>query len=443
MIATRARLWSKLLIVLAIVGPPLARGQETRPDATTTPATPEAFLKGQELKRSGSFWVLESESKVLKDLRDARIIYRQVEDATMRRQQLDYGMQDRQGALIQLRGESEVIGQQIAELDQQLEQLVVPPGGNNFVVQQREQVANQRNNLVRHNNQLINQINTIQELSRTPPDMDPRLQLNAEIAEARDRYMSSLSKMRASVNEVNAQYQTLSKNPEVTRALETLSQSSKTKLRLGPSKALLEAIKLLEKSEGNIKFEEVPLHRDGGVFHVYVTLGELKPIKMVFDTGAALTTISSKVAAEAGVKLRSGDSTIQLRTADGTVVKGKSGIIPSMRVGKFTVANVECAIMPAEKGEIDPLLGQSFLKSFKVELEAEAGKLKLTQVETESNTESTSTSTRSTPKAATKNRRPTRQLRPSAKSKQAPRGRGATIPGAESQGGNGTESDPG
>jgi len=34
----------------------------------------------------------------------------------------------------------------------------------------------------------------------------------------------------------------------------------------------------------------------------------------------------------------------------------KQMTIPSVRVSTFTVANVECVVMPEEKGDIDPLL---------------------------------------------------------------------------------------
>ena len=50
--------------------------------------------------------------------------------------------------------------------------------------------------------------------------------------------------------------------------------------------------------------------------------------------------------------------------------------------GKFTVKNVVCIIMPADKKEVAPLLGQSFLKNFTHKFNGEAGTLVLTEVET-------------------------------------------------------------
>ncbi len=418
-----------LVLILGIRGSWHARAQDP-PPAPPTASSPEELLKAQHLKRAGSTWILDSESTVLKDLRDARYVYRQLEQSMMRRQQLEYDLQGRQGMMMQLRAQSDTLSQQIAQFDQHLENLVVPPSGNNFVEAQRAEVARQRNELVRQNNLLVNQLNNFQEQARQQSqDQDPRLQLNAEIAECREKYMGALLDFRKSADQVKAKYDELAKNKDVATALDALSQRFKTKQKLGPSKALQDAIKLLERSEGTVKSESIPLHKESGVDHVYATMGKT-PVKMVFDTGAGLTTISANLATRVGVKLKSGESGIQLRTADGTLVDGKIGIIPSVRVGKFTIANVECAIMPAEKGEIDPLLGQSFLKNFQVEYHPEASKLTLKRVETGATPADSADAFADpeAPRATAKSKRAVRQPRSSARSKRAPRSQAAETP---------------
>ena len=194
--------------------------------------------------------------------------------------------------------------------------------------------------------------------------------------------MQAVLDLRKSVDDLTAKYDELAKNPEVTKALETLSSSTKSKQKLGPSAKIREAMKLLEKAEGSVQSDIIELHREGGVDHVYATLGKVYT-KMVFDTGASLTTVSAKLAARIGFKPKAGDPPVRLTTADGTVVEAKRMVIPSVRLGKFTIQNVECAVMPAEKGDVDPLLGQSFFKHFKVEYSAEARKLSLKKLETE------------------------------------------------------------
>ena len=414
MVAYRAGRSIGLTVLLAAVASAAAQGQDPAP----AELTPQAVLKSHNLERSGTTWTLRDEKAVLKDLRDARDVYRQVAQGMMSQQELEFGAQNRQDALLQLRERSAVLDQSIAEFDVQLNALVAPPGGNNFVQQQRNLLSQQRNLLVAEHNQVVNQLNTLQEQQNKDQGQDQKLQLNAEVAQSREKYMQAVLDLRKSVDELTAKYDELAKNPEATKALEALSASTKSKQRLGPSAKIRDAIKLLEKAERSVQSETIELHRENGVFHVYSSLGKV-PTKMIFDTGASLTTISAKLASRIGLKLKTGDPTVQLTTADGTVVEAKRLVIPSVRVGKFTVQNVECAVMPAEKGDVDPLLGQTFFKHFKVEFSAEAGRLSLKKLDTDGDGAETKTSA----KATTKGRRAVRPPRAAVKSKRSTQSR--------------------
>jgi len=414
MVAYRAGRSIGLTVLLAAVASAAAQGQDPAP----AELTPQAVLKSHNLERSGTTWTLRDEKAVLKDLRDARDVYRQVAQGMMSQQELEFGAQNRQDALLQLRERSAVLDQSIAEFDVQLNALVAPPGGNNFVQQQRNLLSQQRNLLVAEHNQVVNQLNTLQEQQNKDQGQDQKLQLNAVVAQSREKYMQAVLDLRKSVDELTAKYDELAKNPEATKALEALSASTKSKQRLGPSAKIRDAIKLLEKAERSVQSETIELHRENGVFHVYSSLGKV-PTKMIFDTGASLTTISAKLASRIGLKLKTGDPTVQLTTADGTVVEAKRLVIPSVRVGKFTVQNVECAVMPAEKGDVDPLLGQTFFKHFKVEFSAEAGRLSLKKLDTDGDGAETKTSAKTT----TKGRRAVRPPRAAVKSKRSTQNR--------------------
>jgi len=411
-----------LTILLTAVACSAAQGQDPAP----AKLTPQAVLKSHNLERSGTTWILPSaEKNVLKDRADARAIYQQVYEGMMRQQELEMGAQGRKSDIQDLRERSNILGQQIAAIDQELNVLVAPPGGNNFVYQQRNQLSQQKSILVAESNQVINMLNALQEQNKDQ-GQDQKLQLNAEVAQSREKYMQAVLDLRKSVDELTAKYDELSKNPEITKALEALSASTKSKQRLGPSAKIRDAIKLLEKAEGSVQSETIELHRENGVFHIYASLGKV-PTKMVFDTGASLTTISAKLASRIGLKLKTGDPTVQLKTADGTVVEAKRLVIPSVRVGKFTIQNVECAVMPAEKGDVDPLLGQTFFKHFKVEFSAEAGRLSLKKLDTDGDGAETKSvadaEAKPSAKATTKGRRTTRPPRAAVKSKRSTQGR--------------------
>src|SRR5271165_4597003 len=429
MVAYRAGRSIGLTVLLAAVANAAAQGQDTAP----AELTPQAVLKSHNLERSGTTWtLLSAEKNVLKDLADARAIYRQIEEGMMRQQELEMGAQGRNSDIQDLREQSNILSQQIAAINQQLNALVAPPGGNNFVNQQRNQLSQQNNILVVQRDQVVNMLNALQEQNKDQ-GQDQKLQLNAEVAQSREKYMQAVLDLRKSVDDLTAKYDELAKNPEVTKALEALSASTKSKQRLGPSAKMRDAIKLLEKAERSVQSETIELHRENGVDHVYASLGKV-PTKMIFDTGASLTTISAKLANRIGLKPKASDPSVQLKTADGTVVAAKRLVIPSVRVGKFTVQNVESAVMPAEKGDVDPLLGQTFFKHFKVEYSAEARKLSLKKLDTDGDETKSMADADAKPstKATTKGKRTVRPPRTTAKSKRANQGR-PSLDGGDAQ----------
>jgi clan AA aspartic protease (TIGR02281 family) len=416
-------------------------------DAAPAEPRPDEALKAHDLKKSGTTWVLAGETTVLKNLRDARELYRQLAEGTARQEELDLGLQNRKEILQQLGEQHETLRQHLDQLDLQLQNTQVPPGGNNFVQAQRDQLNRERNVIVTEYNSIGNRLSALREQS---PDQgqELKLQLNAEVAQTREKYMDAVLELRKSVEEITAKYDALKKDKEVTGAIDALSAASKNKYKLGPSKAFLDAVKAVEKSGKTVQSDSINLQRDGGVFHVTAMLGKV-PTKMVFDTGAGLTTIPARLAARIGAKAVPGEGQVRLKTADGTVVEAKQVTIPSVRIGKFSVANVAAAVMPAEKGDVDPLLGQSFFKYFKVEFSPEAGTLSLKRVQAEEAgaDEKSMTGTEFTKpgpaaKAASKSRRPTRSPRTPAKSKRAVRSPKAEEPAADAPAADGANPNP-
>jgi hypothetical protein len=53
-----------------------------------------------------------------------------------------------------------------------------------------------------------------------------------------------------------------------------------------------------------------------------------------------------------------------------------------MRVGRFVVNDVVCAVMPAEKGNVEPLLGQTFHRHFTYKMTPGSGHLVISSVDT-------------------------------------------------------------
>ena len=350
--------------------------------ATSAPShakeqAPADVLKNQGLKRSsGATWVVAGEPAFLKDVRRAQGLSKQLQIAQQQQQALEIGNQNPQVLINNYREQIDWLGQRINAYDQELANLG-PTGGNqaatvyhNMVVGERNAIVTEQNRLSRLIQQLADQRGQFQDLKK---------QFNAEVAQVREAYMQAVSGLRTSVDEIKAKYAEASKNEEVTKALKDLSASSRIKQKLGQSKEFGAAVKWLERFEGSVQSETVELHREGGVDHIDVMLNGKGPVRMVFDTGAGPMTLSAELASR--MNLKPTDRTMECVVADGTKVTAKVMIIRTVTVGRLTVKDVTCAVMPKDKGDVAPLLGQSFLQRFDYKYTQGSGRLILNKVE--------------------------------------------------------------
>jgi clan AA aspartic protease (TIGR02281 family) len=156
---------------------------------------------------------------------------------------------------------------------------------------------------------------------------------------------------------------------------------SKATPKLGPSRGFEDNVKLLVKAEKSVLTEVVELRHKGGVYEVDVTFNGKTTVPLVFDTGASFTTISAALASKIGLKPQASDRQIELHVADGGSITANLMTLPSIRVGKFTLNNIECAVMPPDKPDIPLLLGQSFHRHFTYKFTPESGRLVLSKIE--------------------------------------------------------------
>ena len=100
------------------------------------------------------------------------------------------------------------------------------------------------------------------------------------------------------------------------------------------------------------------------------------------DSGATLISLPHKVAVEFDLEPGPSAPTLTLQLANGAEIPAKLVTISEVRVGKFTVKDVECAVLGPEATDAEPLLGMSFLGVFKFEINAQAGTLNMVKLET-------------------------------------------------------------
>ena len=337
---------------------------------------PEDVLKshGLSIKRGGSTYVLAAESDVQLKLADAQRVLKQLNIALRQQHEFD-------------------------QLVDQRKRLV--PGllqGRIFLNQQLRAVGGQN---VNAHNQLVARLNEINDelslLQVTTADPEQRKRIDNEVAQYRGRYIQAILGARELVDGALRQYAELARDDSIKTALSALNSKTKTPLKLGPSRGFDESVKQLVSREKFVLSKAVALRPMGGVFEVDVTLNGKVTTPMIFDTGAGLVTISAEFAAKIGISPTASDPTVQLHDASGGITAAKLMTIATVRVGPFTVNNVECAVLPPSKRDVPLLLGQSFINQFTHKVDN--GRLLLSKVETPETQRKTVTTPKKTTKA--------------------------------------------
>ncbi len=335
-------------IALALlVLPPSSRGDDK---------AAEAILKEKGLRKLGTTYVVAGEGEVQKRLGEARAAYREMRGGQDQRAAIEYQTRENKGMIAALT-------EQRMELNQQLAQ-PMPAAQHNQLVAMANALTDRLNLLIRHER-----------------DVQNKDELNAAIARRREAYIQGVLDLRGLVDAANESYKTLADDPDVKKALDDLNKTTKAKLTLGPSKAFLANVKLLEGAEKTVLTENVPLHKEGGIYWVDVTFNGKITKQMAFDTGASTVVLPAEFASEIGVRPGPDAPVLECTVADGSVVHARASTIPVMRVGQFTVKDVPCVVMPASKKDVPPLLGQTFQRNFTFKFNADAGKLSLTRVD--------------------------------------------------------------
>ncbi len=360
----------RLLTILAACGATTTRADD--------PVAAEV-LKTQGLKSSArSIWILPGETPILRKVKQLGDLSRQLRAAQMQQQELEMGTQNPQVLIASYREQVKALEQRIDQYDLELANFG-PTMGNNALIIQRNLLVDERNVVVLEQRRLVALINKIADDKQQFQEM--KQQFTTELARRREAYTQGIEEIRKSVDELTAKYAELNGTDTIKKALEDLSRSTKSKQKLGPSKALEDAIVQLKRFESSVKSETVELHRQNGVDQIDVTLNGKETVRMVFDTGAGPTVLPAALAER--LALRPTGVTLPLVTADGSKVMAKEMVIRSVMIGRLNVKDVTCAVLPKEKSDIAPLCGQSILQRFDFRYTQGSGRLVLTKVESE------------------------------------------------------------
>lgn len=121
----------------------------------------------------------------------------------------------------------------------------------------------------------------------------------------------------------------------------------------------------------------IPFEKRGQVVVVEVTLNKTTPAKLVVDTGATYTMISTATARELSIDPQQSQRTMAFQTANG-VIQAPLTNLESITVGGMEIQNLTAAIHDvAPSSPVAGLLGLNFLSNFRLEIDTDKGVLHL------------------------------------------------------------------
>jgi clan AA aspartic protease (TIGR02281 family) len=317
------------------------------------PAAPAAIsgasevLTGKGLTKTGGLYLLPGEKEVLDGMRPLMVTKTKFDQDSKTRAALEK--------------ESQAVKVAISQADLQRRTLY--------------QKLEAENDVTVHN-KLVAQVNVlesqIEEARHYKEDVDKKISDLGD--ETREQYIQQVLDLCGKAEAVSKQYKDLAADDDVKAAL------AAAKGRLGPTEAFTSAGNRLGVFRKGFSSDVVALKMDGGVPTVEVTINGKVTRTMTVDSGSSLVCIPADLAKDLQMAPGPNDPEIILQLADGKSHKAHQMSLKSVRVGTFTVENVDCAVLEADLISAEPLLGGSFLQNFIYKFDPQAGELHLARV---------------------------------------------------------------
>jgi clan AA aspartic protease (TIGR02281 family) len=117
----------------------------------------------------------------------------------------------------------------------------------------------------------------------------------------------------------------------------------------------------------------VPFEKHGAVVIIQATLNGKAPVKLILDTGASFTMISSATAKQLEIDINQNKRSMPFQTANGTIQAALINL-DSISVAGLELKNLTAAVHDAlPDPEVAGLLGLNFLTNFRMDIDAEKG----------------------------------------------------------------------
>jgi clan AA aspartic protease (TIGR02281 family) len=198
--------------------------------------------------------------------------------------------------------------------------------------------------------------------------------------DAREAYIQFILDARKLANQIAADYVTKGAAPEVQAAMAKFNKAAGKEFKVEPSASFTANVRRLKALEDTVLSEAIPILGDADHPKVSAFIDGKYQQEMLVDSGASIVCLPWALALKYGLKPTDNDPKIRLVLADGREIEGWAKVMPSLRVGKFEVEKVECAVLGEDAIKAEPSLGMSFLRHFKFELDTNAKTLTMVKI---------------------------------------------------------------
>jgi hypothetical protein len=214
----------------------------------------ERMLASVGLKRVGEVFVLESESEVHAKAQEVRQLSHQVRDA-IAKQRATVSEKEYQATIKQRTDEINQLKAQSNNLSQMISRLPMRRGypANNIVAEKQVEL-NYLKSVAQ--DEILQRTNFLDELRKNPFDPKARIKADNDVRERQEALHQGAQDMRKLVEATSEKYATVAKDQRVKKWLDTPEGPASVKPKLGPSRAFLLDVKMLEQIERSSGMDE-------------------------------------------------------------------------------------------------------------------------------------------------------------------------------------------
>lgn len=204
---------------------------------------------------------------------------------------------------------------------------------------------------------------------------------NNQLRAAETKYAETVLAIREQVDLISEKLDQDLQRREVRIALDVAHVEFGTPQDVSATDLLAALRQRLKKVEADVFRDTIPLKQSGEQGPLLVdAVIDGQAVAMVVDSGASLVMLPAQVAQKLGIVVPADARDARLVLADGKTIPGKQVQLPEMRVGEFVAKEVAAVILQDEQYSAPPLLGMSYLKRFKFEIDAAEKTLTLLRI---------------------------------------------------------------